>query len=81
MSRAKGYPIIGGPLAGQFAREQDFYPERRAARASGPYKPGDVVSPGGVFGPHSKQYVAYNRADAHRNVPTRIWLHVSLIGI
>lgn len=80
MASRRGYPVIGGPLNGQLAREADMYPERRAVRAVGRWKQGDVVSPGGKFGAYAKEYAAFNRADAHVRVPTRIWLHVSLLA-
>jgi len=77
MSNRHGYPIIGGPLDGSYAKEADFYEHVVAKQDYVGYKKGDVIRQGGQFADHRQDYIGYNRAGG--SGPTRVWLHTSLL--
>lgn len=70
------YPIIGGPLDGEYAITSDFY--------SGSGKEGDTYyRPEGIYYHLSRQYEEFNAAHGGRKVlggsPSMVFIHTSLL--
>lgn len=80
MSSRKGYPIVGGPANGGFAKEADFqqpFTVKYWHHAPG-YNEGDM-HPGGFYGQYADEYVGLNRASSASGIPTRVWLHKDIL--
>jgi hypothetical protein len=70
------YPIIGGPLDGEYATTDDFYPERG--------KPDSYYyRPGGLYGHLDREYAEFNAASGGNKKlggsPTMVFIHKSLL--
>lgn len=76
----KRYACVGGPLHGKMLTSTELRPTMRAGRDYGPWKAGDIITPGGEYGDHGHDYAPYNRQSSTRWAPTQVWLHRSMLG-
>jgi hypothetical protein len=70
----KKYPIIGGPLDGEYGDYADFQ-EGYDVQASW----GGTLRDPGEHAAFKNEYVSFNSANGRRNDPSMIWLHKSLL--
>lgn len=72
MPTVKKYPIIGGPLNGEYGNRNDFY-----SAYSSPTNPG-WFREGGRWADYRKDYITFNAGD-RVSPSSMIWLYVPLI--
>jgi hypothetical protein len=69
MKRVKKYPIIGGPLDGEYANTKDFWTE---------YVSTHYNREAGQFAEYNDDYTTFNSGDS-RSVVSMVFLHKSLL--